>query len=319
MSAAIPKTASDRSRLRTPSLFYGSAREGMADLFRQDSTWQGESRTVLLPAFIGWSPNEGSGVFDPVDQLGLTPRFYDLGPDLSYDPAVIEAACAAERIDVIVVIHYFGRVQPGLAETREIADRHGCLLVEDLAHGWFTAMMGGPAGRTGDVLAYSLHKMFAMPDARGGQMVYRDTAWLTGQQETAPELAREVLDVDAAGIAQARRRVFTELTARLRDLPGHGTDFELMWPDLRDDESPQTLPVRVLGPGRDAVYHAMNAEGIGMVSLYHTLIEQLAGFAGMVDLSRHIINFPVHQDVGASDLGDVVAAFERALAADPTA
>lgn len=319
MSATIPKTASDRSRMRTPSLFYSSAREGMADLFRQDSTWQGESRTVLLPAFIGWSPNEGSGVFDPVDQLALTPRFYDLGPDLSYDPHAIEAACAAERIDVIIVIHYFGRVQPGLQATREIADRYGCLLVEDLAHGWFTAMLGGPAGRTGDVLAYSLHKMFAMPDARGGQMVYRDTSYLTGQADTAPELAREVLDVDAAGVAHARRRVFTELTERLSALPGHGTDFELMWPELRDDESPQTLPVRIAGPGRDAVYHAMNAEGIGMVSLYHTLIEQLAGFEGMVELSKHIINFPVHQDVPPDGLDAVVDSFERALAGSRTA
>ena len=114
MSPTISKTAADRQGHRTPALLYGSAREGMSDLFAQDSTWQGASRTVLLPAFIGWSPNEGSGVFDPVAELGLTPRFYDLGPDLSYDPAVIEAACEEERIDVIVVIHYFGRVQPGL-------------------------------------------------------------------------------------------------------------------------------------------------------------------------------------------------------------
>nr|WP_300047964.1 DegT/DnrJ/EryC1/StrS family aminotransferase [uncultured Nocardioides sp.] len=319
MSPAIPKTASDRARLRAPSLFYRSAREGMADLFRQDSTWRGESRTVLLPGFIGWSPNEGSGVFDPVDQLGLTPRFYDLGPDLAFDPAAIEAACAAERIDVIVVIHYFGRVQPALEEARAIADRHGCLLVEDLAHGYFTALMGGQAGRTGDVLAYSLHKMFAMPDAQGGQMVYRDTTYLTGQADTAPELAREVLDMDAAAVAVARRRVFSELTRRLRDLPGHGSDFELMWPELRDDESPQTLPVRILGPGRDRVYHSMNAEGIGMVSLYHTLIPQLSGFDAMVQLSQHIINFPVHQDVAVDDVPEVVAAFARALAEDRTA
>jgi dTDP-4-amino-4,6-dideoxygalactose transaminase len=319
MSPAIPKTATDAGRLRAPALFYRSAREGMSDLFRQDSTWPGESRTVLLPAFIGWSPNEGSGVFDPVAELGLEPRFYDLGPDLSYDPAVIEAACAAERIDVIVVIHYFGRVQPGLEETRAIADRHGALLVEDLAHGYFTALMGGPAGRTGDVLAYSLHKMFATPGAEGGLMAYRDATYLTGQQETAPELARVLLDVDQVAVARVRRGLFVELTARLSALAGHGTDFELMWPELRDDESPQTLPVRILGPGRDAVYHAMNADGIGMVSLYHTLIEHLAGFEGMVDLSRHIINFPVHQDVPIDRLDEIVDAFERALAGTPSA
>lgn len=313
MSPTVTKTASDRDRLRTPALFYRSAREGMVDLFRQDSTWQGESRTVLLPAFIGWSANEGSGVFDPITELGLTPRFYDLGPDLSLDPADVAAACARERIDVIVVIHYFGRVQPGLEEVRAIADEHDVLLVEDLAHGYYTALLGGPAGRTGDVMAYSLHKMFALPDAVGGQMSYRDQDFLTGQQETAPHLARLVLDTDVAAVAQQRRENFTGLTERLRSLPGHGVDFELMWPDLRPDESPQTLPVRILGDGRDGVYHAMNADGIGMVSLYHTLIEQLAGFEGMVELSRHIINFPVHQDVRAEDHEAIVASFEMAL------
>ena len=145
-------------------------------------------------------------------------------------------------------------------------------------------------------------------------MVYRDRSYLTGQSETAPELARELLDVDQAGIANHRRQVFSGLTRRLRALPGHGTDFELMWPELRDDESPQTLPVRVIGEGRDAVYHAMNSEGIGMVSLYHTLIDQLSSFEGMVGLSRHIINFPVHQDVPADGLDAVVDAFQRALA-----
>lgn len=314
----IAKTAIDRDRFRSPSLFYRSAREGMADLFGQESTWRSAGRTVLLPAFIGWSPHEGSGVFDPVDKLGLTPRFYDLAPDLAHDPADIERACADGTVGVIVVIHYFGRVQPRLAETRAIAERHGCLLVEDLAHGWFTAMQGGPAGRTGDVLTYSLHKMFAMPESVGGQMVYRDRAYLTGQVETAPELARELLDMDVVAIATARRTAFNRLTALLRDLPGHGRRFELMWPELRNDEVPQTLPVRILGPGRDDVYHAMNAEGIGMVSLYHTLIPQLASFTSMVDLSRHIINFPVHQDVDVADLGEVAAAFERALARSGT-
>ena len=225
MSPAIPKTATDAGRLRAPALFYRSAREGMSDLFRQDSTWPGESRTVLLPAFIGWSPNEGSGVFDPVAELGLEPRFYDLAPDLSYDPGAIEAACAAERIDVIVGDPLLRPRATGPRGARAISDRHGALLVEDLAHGYFTALMGGPAGRTGDVLAYSLHKMLPTPGAEGGLMAYRDTTYLTGQQETSPELARVLLDVDHAAVARVRRRLFVELTARLAELaePRHAT------------------------------------------------------------------------------------------------
>ncbi len=78
-------------------------------------------------------------------------------------------------VDVLVVIHYFGRVQPDLEKVRALADQHRVLLVEDLAHGFFTAQRGGPAGRTGAVAAYSLHKMFATPESRGGMLVHRDT------------------------------------------------------------------------------------------------------------------------------------------------
>lgn len=320
VTTGITKTAVDGSGFATPSLFYGAAREGMQDLLAQPEVWGSSPRRILLPAFIGWSAHEGSGVLDPVTGLGLEAGFYDVSEDLAVDVASLERRLAEEHYDVVVVIHYFGRTERSVEHVRELTDRHGALLLEDLAHAWFTHALGGPAGRTGEVSLYSLHKMLPMPQARGGMIVYRNPDRLTGQRETARELAQHVLDHDTLGIARRRQENFRALTALLRAMPEHGVAFELMWPDLDDDDAPQTLPARILGPGResrDHVYAAMNADGYGMVSLYHTLIPDLHGHEAMLDLSQHIINFPVHQDVEPADYPGLVDSLTRALASVP--
>jgi dTDP-4-amino-4,6-dideoxygalactose transaminase len=321
VTTRIPKTATDPAGFAAPSLFYGAAREGMQDLLAQPEVWRSAARRILLPAFIGWSANEGSGVFDPVTGLGLDADFYDLSEDLAVDVSSLEDRLSAQQYDVVVVIHYFGRTERAIDRVRELTDRHGALLLEDLAHAWFTHVLGGPAGRTGEVSLYSLHKMLPMPQARGGMIVYRNPDRLTGQSETAPELARHVLDHDALAIARRRQENFRTLTDLLLGMPEHGEAFELMWPHLDDDDAPQTLPARILGEGRqhrDHVYAAMNADGYGMVSLYHTLIEDLREHEAMLDLSRHIINFPVHQDVTPDDYRGLVDSFARALTSLPT-
>lgn len=306
----VSKTARDEGTALRPTLFYGSAREGMRDFLTH--ALDPASGGVLLPGFIGLSPHEGSGVLDPVNDVGARAGFYDLGDDLSVDLDDLRRALSAERYSVIVVIHYFGRSEPRMEEIRAIADQHGASIVEDLAHGFFTANVAGRAGRVGDVALFSLHKMFPFGD--GGMVQYPRTGLLTGQSSTRPDLAQRLLDYDWQAIADARRSIFLELTTRLSALPERGRDFELIWPELADGDVPQTLPVRILGDGRDGIYFGMNGDGYGMVSLYHTLIESSRGrFPALTRLSRHIINFPVHQDVRASDLDGMIASFQRQL------
>lgn len=320
MTQIISKGAQDPGCMRTPSLFYRSAREGMQDLLAQPEVWRSAPRRILLPAFIGWSAHEGSGVFDPVTQLGLEADFYDLTDELAVDLVSIEAQLAEHQYDVVVVIHYFGRTERAVEDVRAMTDAHGALLLEDLAHGWFTHALGGPAGRMGEVSLYSLHKMLPIPGSQGGMLTYRNPERITGQQETSPELSRRLLDHDTLGIARRRQENFRALTGHLSQLRELDRAFELMWPDLDADDAPQTLPVRVHGEGRanrDHVYRAMNDDGYGMVSLYHTLIEPLRKHRAMVDLSEHIINFPVHQDVAAGDYHGLVRSFRRALTSLP--
>lgn len=308
----VGKTATDMRTASRPTFFYGSAREGMQDLL--SSTLPRERAGVLMPGFIGWSPREGSGVHDPVQALGLQAGFYDLHQDLGVDVDSVRAMAATGDFHVLVVIHYFGRTELRTAELREIADEHGMVLVEDLAHGFFTALTGGAAGRYGDANLYSLHKMLPVPS--GGMVSYASDRLVGAQRSTAPELAATVLSFDWHQIARRRRDTFTALTRLLRELPSCGTAFTLMWPNLSEGDVPQTLPIVVQGPQRDAVYAAMNAQGFGVVSLYHTLIEDVrTEYSSLVHLSGHILNLPVHQDVRADDLGPLVRALDDCLAA----
>ncbi|UKA65920.1 DegT/DnrJ/EryC1/StrS family aminotransferase [Arthrobacter sp. FW306-05-C] len=267
---------------------------------------------VLLPAFIGWSPNEGSGVFDPVAQLGKQFGFYDLKPDLTVDLDDLERRLASGGYRALVVIHYFGRTDPALSSISELAQRFGALLVEDLAHGFFSSVRGSQAGSYGQVRLYSLHKMF--PFAEGGLVTYSSPALLGGQKSTKSELAVDVMSYNWDAISATRRANFEEITKRLAALPGLGRQFQLLWPELNAGDVPQTLPVRVLSNTRDEIYKKMNEEGFGMVSLYHTLIDHVRGdFGSMMDLSRHIINFPVHQDVQPDVLDSLVSSFQSHL------
>jgi hypothetical protein len=135
------------------------------------------------------------------------------------------------------------------------------------------------------------------------------------QESTIPSLASRLLSYDWDAIGAARRRNFLSLTALLRAIPECGVKFELMWPELDDYDVPQSLPIRIIGPARDQVYARMNEDGFGVVSLYHTLIGEVRkDFVGLNHISRHITNFPVHQDVNVADFATMVASFRRHLA-----
>ena len=310
MTFPVSKGATMPETLLKPALFYSSAREGMRDLL--DNLGTDQTDGVLLPAYIGWSPQEGSGVCDPVRDSGRPFDFYPLKDDLRVDLRGLEALAATGRFRILVVIHYFGRVQPHMPKIARIARQHGLVLVEDLAHGLYTAMVGQRAGLTGDVNLYSLHKM--LPTGTGGMVTYRDPSLLSNQRSTAPQFATDLASYDLAAIARRRRDNFEKLADILSGSASYGDAFRLLWPCLAEGEVPQTLPVVMQRECRDAIYAEMNANGVGMVSLYHTLIPELVGrFPRMTWLAKHILNFPVHQDVTEADLRPMSECFEAAV------
>jgi dTDP-4-amino-4,6-dideoxygalactose transaminase len=306
----VTKVATRTDVARRPAFFYSSAREGMQDFL--NNVRGSDSRGALLPGFIGWSPKEGSGVFDPVRALGMRAGFYGLRENLTLDLNQIVDLARTGEYRVLVVIHYFGRAETQMAKVRQIADEYDLLVVEDLAHAFFTSMIGRSAGLYSDMNLYSLHKMFPMPI--GGMVTYSGESLVHQQRSTVPELAVEVMSFDWETISRRRRENFTGLVNRLNAVPEAGERFHILWSKLNEYDVPQTLPVLISGDGRDNIYTSMNNRGYGMVSLYHTLIEEVRfSHPALQQLSRHIINFPLHQDVMTRDLDALVDAFRIAL------
>ncbi len=91
------------------------------------------------------------------------------------DPARIDSAVTA-RTRAIVTVHLYGGIA-GIDAIRELASRHGLLLIEDAAQAHGAAWKGAPAGSLGDAAGFSFYpakNLGAFGD--GGAVVTNDDA-----------------------------------------------------------------------------------------------------------------------------------------------
>lgn len=243
---------------------------------------------VLLPGYIGWSAREGSGVFDPIEELGAIPMFYRIDQSLH-----VVADSFAEQIalkpSAVLLIHYFGMPDPHYPELVRIAKEASIPVLEDEAHAMYTDLIGGVTGRLGDAAVYSLHKMLPLP---GGGVLVRP-----GLDQSSASGSGLQLPFDLFGIATARRR-----NAELADglIRAIGSEYvEPLWASIPSGVIPQTLPVVVHSVNRDQLYEDFNRAGFGGTSLYHTMIKALtpSDHPHAHWLARRIFNLPIHQDV----------------------
>ena len=71
----ITKIAVKNDNFRRKWTYTNSARDAWSDILLRFKTIRPEGN-ILLPAYIGWSPNEGSGIFDSVYISGLKYSFH---------------------------------------------------------------------------------------------------------------------------------------------------------------------------------------------------------------------------------------------------
>ena len=92
-------------------------------------------------------------------------------------------------------------------------------------------------------------------------------------------------------------------------------EVEVIYKNLEEGNCAQTLPVIVKNYERTTLYNKMNEAGFGMVSLYHTMIDNLkdSPYEAPTVLAKKIINFPIHQDVEKKDMDAMVDELIRIL------
>jgi dTDP-4-amino-4,6-dideoxygalactose transaminase len=98
---------------------------------------------------------------------GAKVRLYPVAENLQVDPDRIEPLITAHT-RAVYVTHYFGIIQPCLAELRALCDRYGLRLIEDCA----LSLLSGASpveGYIGDVSVFCFHKF--LPVLEGGALI----------------------------------------------------------------------------------------------------------------------------------------------------
>lgn len=166
-------------------------------------------------------------------------------------------------------------------------------ILEDNAHGYFTWHLS--EWTRADVALFSLHKMF--PFDKGGSVVIQNQDLYSLCLKGSRQYNRNPYEYHIFQIAKKRKENFIYLSQLLQKY--EEVFYSIKQPKDLEENVPQSYPIRVRKGNRDQIYERMNQKGYGVVSLYHTLIEPLRKkeFQEAWDLSKVILNLPLHQDV----------------------
>ncbi len=310
---AVPRHPRDERLCGRGFLFTASARVGFRLLLER--TWTAGRGRILLPAYVGLSPLEGSGVFDPVQTVGVPAGFYAVRDDLSVDMDSLELALGTKRTFAVLLVHYFGFPQPDLHRVRDLCRERGALLIEDCAHCLHGGIPDASLGGTGDFALYSFHKVLS--SAGGGALKVNGPVPLASSLQPTVSDSIDLADLaavanaDLTAIGERRRANYLALAASVAHFGG----VRLLHSSLPPQVVPMNLPVLIEARDRFEVYKAMRAEGVGVIACYHTLITPITAREHPVSLrlSGQILNLPVHQDVLPGQRPLVLAALRAAL------
>lgn len=278
-----------------------SAREAWSIIIEQYKTIIPNIK-ILLPAYIGWSCKEGSGIFDSVIKSGVNFDFYRLNNSLQINFEDLKNKLSSSCI--VLIVNYFGFPDLNYKLITDYLKDNKIPFVEDCAHAWLSDLIGGVCGRAGNYTFYSLHKI--LPIKYGGMIVDNNL-----NNSNVEESSPFEVEYDLYSIYTKRRQNYTYLSNKL-----YGLDkIEILYPKLNSGICPQTLPLLISDYDRDKLYFEMNDKGFGVVSLYHTLIQDinLMEFPEAMYVSKHIINLPIHQDIEYLDIDEMISMLKEKL------
>jgi dTDP-4-amino-4,6-dideoxygalactose transaminase len=293
----ITKTALNFNKNRRELLWYESARSALISVLKQFS----KDTVVLLPAYIGYSKNEGSGIFDPILESRLNYVFYRMDKNLHIDANDYEKKLLSIKKgkSISLFVHYFGYKDPNIEKLCSIANDNGSYIIEDCAHALYTDYEDHACGHLGDASIYSLHKM--LPYSMGGMLKLNSPLSKHLSSQTDPI---DIWGFDFHIIAKKRKENARFIEQTLNRTKG----IRILRPtDIYSNQTPQTFPILFESINRDDFYFTMNEMGFGIVSLYHTMITppqayEQTDWEKSKALSKTIVNLPVHQDADTQSL-----------------
>lgn len=279
----INKKQSDPDNCRLNWSYFKSARAGFQKILERPEV---RGKKLFIPAYIGFSAREGSGVFDPIKKTKMAYEFYRMDNRLNIRAAELIKYIKSNPGNALLLIHYFGFKDKNLDVIKETARKHKFIIIEDFAHAFFTFWQNPVVDF--DYAFFSIHKMFPTND--GGMVLSR------GRMPGALKDYDGLFEFNIKLICQKRMKNALFLLDSLRS-KSTAYNFDILKSKIKN-AVPQTIPIVLKDEKlRDYLYFQLNKQGYGAVSLYHELIPQIDGrFDAEHQLSQRILNLPVHQD-----------------------
>ena len=289
MTQIIGKIQVEPNNYKIKFLYYNRARDAMFDAVNE--LYKKGYKDIYIPGYIGWSPKEGSGIFDPLEAIiGLNRHYYRMTKELLIDKKCLDAQMKSSSI--LLIVNYFGFRDFSIQGIVENAHKKNCIVIEDNAHGFYTYFCKGSIDS--DMTFFSLHKMFTF--STGGGLVI-EKGCFDKLHDLKESMEFNPFQYNYNAIAKKRLQNYKKLL-NLSD------KYKLYFEPIREAEYlkknvPQTFPILIKKGNRNRIYEIMNGSGYGVVSLYHTMIEELRNeeHNDAMWVSQRIMNLPVHQDV----------------------
>lgn len=318
--------------------FFDSGRSALKHLV----SLMGEHDRILLPEYICASV---INCF-PINNMD----FYSLNDDFTVNTESIKGRITSST-RYIYIMHYFGVLQPlfTLRQIREMADAHGCIIIEDTTHGFFSR-----SSSIGDYQICSIRKWLPIPN--GGILYAKDDLLNAFHQidynkSTSNDRAYGMImkSLFLEGILDCNeqyRRIFSETETQLEQQNNinlisdfsryiitcidtdsvrlrRRANYELLQSELEkvglqpaialdDDECPLVFPIRV--SKRDALRQYLMARKIYCAVHWPRdgVMEDQRTFA--VDCSDQLLSLPIDQRYGEEEmdyLAEVVKEYYR--------
>lgn len=291
--------------------YYTRARDGMYDFLRALR----EARYleyILLPSYIGYSPKDGSGVYDPVARVdGLKYRFYHVDQMLYIDMESVRMILESVKGHPFLLLRmdYYGFTDHSAKALYNLVHEYGGYVLEDNAHS--VPSFQNLFGFYSDAVFYATHKILPLPE--GGVLMIQNPELikLKLRGSSSPQADSNLWEYNFSHIAELRRENFQQLEEYCKPYMDH---FQPMR-SLKNDDStiPYSFPVVLKHDDRFALYNFLNDNGYGVTCLYYQIIEQIPTdvYPESKYLSDHILNFAVHQDVNFEEYPRMLEAVEH--------
>jgi dTDP-4-amino-4,6-dideoxygalactose transaminase len=272
---------------------YSSAREALYKLILLNID---EYSQIFIPAYIGLSPREGSGIFDPIKKSKIKYYFYRLDKNLNIDFNNLANQILENPKSLILLVHYWGFLDPNHEKIRLLAADNNCLIIDDFAHALFTFFKYPFINFNFGIL--SLHKMFHYSE--GGVLISKNPIF---------NLNKYDLSFFEYNITEIIEKRISNYYIILKELKKIDNPNILILRDNLKNNVPQSFPILIKNHNlKEFLYIELNKAGFGVLSLYYQLITEIDySYINERDISSRILNLPLHQDVNSDLLIEMIS------------